>query len=287
MSVVLGLLCVWVGFAGEGPAVSINGKPVSAEAWAYLTLTRGAPLATTEPRLIEQLIDRELLRGFLDQQKVVAEADVVDLRMLELEELIRRRGGEPAAVFAKLGLNVDQVRKELALGVAWERYVEQTVSVPQLQAHFDAHRAELDGTRVQAQQVFRKATSAADQAAAETLLAQVRGEIVAGKLTFSQAAEQYSQAPSGKQGGDVGWIVGLGQLPAEVARAALQLEPGKISSPVRTPLGVHLVMVTEKQAGQLSLEDVRPQILEQIAADLWSRTASQLRQSARIVRPAE
>jgi len=282
-----GLWLVLAGFLADAPAVSINGKAISPEAWSFLTLTRGGNAdPATRPRLIEQLIERELLRGFLEQQKVVAEADVVDLRMLELEELIRRRGGEPAEVFAKLKLSVEQVRKELALGVAWEQFVEQSVTAPELAKYFAEHRAELDGTRVHARQIFRKAMTDAEAVAAETLLRQVRGDVVAGKLTFSQAAGQHSQSPSGQQGGDVGWIVGLGQLPAEAARAALQLEPGELSSPVRSPLGLHLVMVTDKQPGQLSLEDVRPQILERMAAELWTRTAAQLHQSARIVRPA-
>lgn len=287
-----GLLLTVIALAIDAPAVTIDGKAVHPEAWAFLTLTRGGDNdPKNRSKLIEQLIDRELIRGYLEKAKVVAEADVVELRLIELEELIRRRGSEPAEVYARLGLSVEQLKKELALGVAWEQYVEQKVTPAEIQKSFDHSRAWLDGTRVHAHQIFRKAPTGkateADLAAASLLLKQVRADVLAGKRTFADAAREFSESPSGKEGGDIGWIVGLGQLPTEVAQAALSLKPGEISVPERSPLGVHLVMVTEREEGQLSLEDVRPQILQEWGNALWSSMAAELRQTARIVRPAQ
>ncbi|MBI1348869.1 hypothetical protein GC163_21570 [bacterium] len=287
MAVAYGFWMVLLCFAADVPAVSINGKAVNPEAWAFLTLTRGGDEnPTTRAQLIDQLIERELMRGYLEKLKVVADADVVDLRLIQLEELIRRRGSEPADVFAKLGLSVEQLRKELALGVAWEQYVEQQVTPKQLADYFEEHRSEFDGTRVKARQIFRKAMTDAEVVAAEKLLSQLRAEIAAGKVTFAQAAVQYSQSPTAKAGGDVGWIVGVGQLPLNVALVALALQPEELSQPVRSPFGVHLVYVSERQPGQLSLEDVRPEILKRQSPMLWSAVVAQLRQSTRIVRPA-
>ncbi len=269
------------------PAIRIDGEPVSAEAWNFLWLTRGlAEEAAPEVRrqVEEQLIERELIRKFLADRKVEPNADLLDLRMFELEELIRRRDAEPSALYARLGLSAGAVRRELALSVAWETHIERVVTPQQLREFFDAHRAEFDGTRVRVRQIFRKATTAADVAAAETLLKQTRDDMAAGRLTFEAAAKARSQSPTRERGGDVGWIVGTGQLPEVVARAALELSPGKPAGPVTSPLGVHLVEVTERQAGQLSLEDARPQLLEQIARRRWFETVQQLRPAAKVER---
>ncbi|OYW21483.1 MAG: hypothetical protein B7Z55_05760, partial [Planctomycetales bacterium 12-60-4] len=255
--------------APQAPTVRINGQPIAAEAWNFLWLTRGlAEEASPEVRrqLEEQLIDRELIRRFLADQKVEPNADTIDLRMLQLEELIRRREAEPATLYAKLGLSPEAVRREIALSVGWETLIEQEITPQQLRDFFTSHRAAFDGTRVHVRQIFRKASSPAEVSAAEARLNQTRADIATGRITFEAAARELSQSPTREQGGDVGWIVGLGQLPESVSREALKLQSGQVSSAVRSPLGVHLIEVTERQPGQLSLEDARPQLLEEIAS---------------------
>ena len=57
-----------------------------------------------------------------------------------------------------------------------------------------------------------------------------------------------------------------------------------VADPVRSEYGVHLIQVTERQPGQLSLEDARPQILIALRDQLWRSTADRLRMTAKIVR---
>ncbi len=288
MAALAGFVIAWSLFAPPAaPSIRIQGEPVSAEAWKFLWLTRGlTDEASPEIRrqVEEQLIERELIRRFLAERKVDPPADLLDLRVFELEELIRRRGTEPAALYARLGLSAEGVRRELALSVAWETYIERTVTPQQLREFFETRRAEFDGTRVRLRQIFRKATKPAEVAAAESLLARTRDEIAAGRLTFEAAAKAHSQSPTRERGGDVGWIVGTGQLPENVASAALRLSPGKMAGPLPSPMGMHLVEVTERQEGQLSLEDARPQLLEQLARTRWSETIRQLSPATKIER---
>ncbi|HUQ71658.1 MAG TPA: peptidylprolyl isomerase [Planctomycetaceae bacterium] len=267
------------------PVATVNGQTLSERDVAFLGLLRGIDLKdkTARESAIRQLIDRQLVRQFLDKRKIAANADTVDLQVQQLEELVRRRDGDPKAVFAKLGVSTEQVRSELSLPLAWQAYVEQTVTPDQIRKHFDEHRAELDGTRVHVLHLFRKATSAGDVAAAETLLKTVRGNVEQKQTTFAAAVKQHSQSPSASDGGDVGWIVGRGKLPDELTTAALKLQPGELAGPIRTPFGVHLIQVTEREPGQLSPEDARPQILTQLSDQMWSRTVADERSRAKII----
>lgn len=279
------VVCLLALMAAEPPRLRVNGQAPPPQAWTFLLLTRGVdgePAAEVRARLQDQWIERYLIAEFLKQQKVVAPPDLVDLRVYELEELIGRRGAKPADLYAKVGLSPEQVREELALGAAWETYVEQSVTGDQLRAYFDRHKAELDGTRVRVSQIFLKGTSPAERAAAVTRLKQVRQQIASGQQTFAAAAKAVSQSPSGQQGGDVGWVLGRGQLPVPVSQAALALQVGELSEPVESPAGTHLVTVTERQPGQLSREDARPQILEQLGQLRWSELAARLRSQARV-----
>jgi parvulin-like peptidyl-prolyl isomerase len=119
-------------------------------------------------------------------------------------------------------------------------------------------------------------------AEAEDLLLQVKEDIAAGKTTFADAAKKHSQAPTAADGGDVGWFGWRGGLPAAVSEEAFALETGAVSEPVRSPLGVHLVQVVEREPGRLSLEDVRPAVYNALSKSLWQEIAQRQRKSARI-----
>ncbi len=71
----------------------------------------------------------------------------------------------------------------------------------------------------------------------------LKKDIEAGKITFEEAAKKYSSCPSGRDGGDLGFF-GRNQMVKEFETAAFKLPIGKISDPVKTEYGYHLIKVT-------------------------------------------
>jgi peptidyl-prolyl cis-trans isomerase D len=63
----------------------------------------------------------------------------------------------------------------------------------------------------------------------------------------------------------------------EFDEAAFKLEPGAISDPVRTQYGFHVIRLTEKKPGTTrSLDDVRPQLTEQLSFERVQQQAEDL-----------
>jgi parvulin-like peptidyl-prolyl isomerase len=275
--------------AADDPLATVNGRPITPADLHLEALLRHIPddqLAARRDELLDDLIDQQLVAAFVARRRTRANPVLLESQLERIEALIRRRGEEPEAFLQRLGIDRDLLRRRLELSLAWRAYVEQVTSDQQLRESFQKHRRQLDGTQLKARHIFIKAQpqDAAAREAARRQLASLREQIAAGEMTFEAAAAAHSQAPSADEGGDVGYFGFRGTMPADFADAAFALQVGEISNPVESPLGVHLIEVTDERPGQLSLEDVRPQIIERISQDLWKARIAQDRPQARIER---
>lgn len=83
-------------------------------------------------------------------------------------------------------------------------------------------------------------------------------------LSFEDAARKYSLCPSKEKGGDLGEF-SKGSMVPEFEEVAFSIEVGKVSEPVKTQFGYHLIKVVDKKEEGISeFEDVKAQVREQV-----------------------
>lgn len=92
--------------------------------------------------------------------------------------------------------------------------------------------------------------------ATEEEATKVLSEINGGK-SFEDAAREYSTDGSASEGGPLGYF-GKGSMVAEFEEVAFSLEKGKISEPVKTQFGYHIIRVNDTRV--LSLEENKEEI---------------------------
>lgn len=99
-----------------------------------------------------------------------------------------------------------------------------------------------------------------DDEMARQRIGEVQQAMQAG-MSFSDAAEKYSQDSSAPLGGDIGWIT-PGQADPAFEAAANALQVGQVSEPVRSSFGWHLIEVLDRRT-----EDKQPSIRKALAND--------------------
>ncbi|MFC5066831.1 peptidylprolyl isomerase [Flaviflagellibacter deserti] len=102
---------------------------------------------------------------------------------------------------------------------------------------------------------------------------------------FAVIAKEVSKDPgSGAQGGDLGFFT-KDQMVPEFADQAFKLEPGKISDPVKSQFGWHVIKVEEKREKPIpTLDQVRDQIEQYANRRAQQEAIQKLRSDAKIER---
>jgi len=101
---------------------------------------------------------------------------------------------------------------------------------------------------------------------------------------FEDIAKKLSKDPgSGAKGGDLDWAPASNYVP-EFAQALIALEKGKLSeAPVKSQFGFHIIRLDDVREAQLpKLEDVKPQVKQQLEQQKLAKYQQDLRSKARI-----
>jgi peptidyl-prolyl cis-trans isomerase C len=102
---------------------------------------------------------------------------------------------------------------------------------------------------------------------------------------FAKLATELTEDPSGKaNGGDLGYF-SKEQMVPEFSDIAFGLENGKISGPVKTQFGWHVIKVEDKRTKpQPKFEEVKPQIEQYVVRKAQAEMVQKLRADAKIER---
>lgn len=224
--------------------------------WAEEALTADTVVATVNGTAIT-LGHMIVARDSLPQEYKALPADVLFKGILD--QLIQQTALEQSMegkLTKRDSLRLDNDKRGYVSSRALESVVLGAVTDSALQAAYDARfKDAVAQTEYNAAHILVD-----DEAKANDLLAQLQGG-----ADFAELAKANStDTGSGANGGELGWF-GLGMMVKPFEDAVVAAEVGKVSGPIKTDFGYHLVLVKETRvAAQPTLDDIR----DELAVDL-------------------
>jgi peptidyl-prolyl cis-trans isomerase SurA len=246
-------------------------------------------------RVLEDLIDKALIEGYAKKTGIEVSEEEIDRAIDEVLTRAQISESELREALKKDGLQYgeyrDQIRDQIIKAKMVQREIRERVNIKEEQIeeyyldHPDEFRAE-EGV-VLRHILFPLPKSPSPELVEATVreAERVREEILAGK-PFSEAAAQYSRDATAAQGGWLGFFR-KGYLSPQMEAGIENLPEGETSQPIRTPLGIHLLLIEERTTGDIRpLEKVqngiREKLFEEAAARQFEEWRKDLRKNAHI-----
>jgi parvulin-like peptidyl-prolyl isomerase len=276
-------------------AATVNGEVIRFDEVDALIRRRpvvDAPLTAAQTRdlrraVVDDLIDDKLLSKFLDDHGPKFDQAETDRHLAALAAALKKQGKTVAGFAAEVGLTEARFRQATLDRLRFQKFLDGRATDDELRKYFADHKDEFDRSTVTASHIVARVTRAAppgEWAAARQRLAAVRADVVAGKVTFADAAKKYSVDPSAARGGWVGPVSRRDSVMDEAfCRAAFALPVGAVSQPVDGEFGVHLILVSDRSEGSAKrYEDVADEVRDCYTEDVRANLVAQLRKAASV-----
>lgn len=154
----------------------------------------------------------------------------------------------------------------------WQK--KNPVTDAEIQAEYDKFAAANAGKEYRARHILVE-----KEDEAKAIIAAIKGG-----AKFEEQAKQKSKDPgSGANGGDLDWANAASYV-AEFSEAMVKLDKGQMTeAPVKSQFGWHIIRVDDvRQAKLPSLEEVRPQIAQQMQQQKMAEYQKSLREKAKV-----
>ena len=276
-------------------AARVNGEDISISELLAVLDTRPSPVPVSKElqremrkAALDMLADDLLMRQFL--RRTVAPVNPVELQKEfdKLHEALKKQNKTYEQFLQEGKLTADLLRADIISRLQWKAYLASKYSETEIKNYYDTNKVFFDNVIVSARHILVKVAGnapAEEKQKAQAKLQIIRQEVAAGKISFEEAARKYSDCPSKEKGGDIGPFPYKFVAVEPVARAAFNTKKGELTDLVTTDFGYHLILVTDRTAGEPSrFEEIRDVVRDVMAqeADLYQRILTEQKKTAKI-----
>jgi peptidyl-prolyl cis-trans isomerase SurA len=208
-------------------------------------------------RLLDRIIDSRIQVQAAEREKITVEDGEIAEQIEEIKKRLNAKSqSEFEEILSSQGLTMDGVKKRIRDQIMVQRLTRRKVGLrvsvteQEIDRYLEDNRAKLEvGLSFEARHIlFLPKPPDSEEAweAARRKTEQAYALILAGQA-FGEVAKEYSEDPSGKDGGSLGPLK-RGELAPDIEEAILKLQPGQYTPPFRSKVGYHLFKLDAKES---------------------------------------
>ncbi|OWQ95280.1 peptidylprolyl isomerase [Sphingopyxis witflariensis] len=254
------------------PSATVNGEIITATDIAQrMALIRIANNNVELPAEEEQRLRSQVFSNLIDEKLQIQEARAAEITIDEnlineqfarLALRFKQTPEQFTAYLASKGSSAAAVKQQIRGEFAWDRLLSRNiqsttnVSTEEVESVVQRMNDAKGQDEFHLGEIYLSATP--DNAAAVNENAQKIIQALQGGGSFAAYARQFSEASTAVVGGDLGWVK-AGQLPASMAEAATQMQPGQMVGPIEVPGGMSIMLLIDRR--QVLTADPRDAVL--------------------------
>lgn len=226
-----------------------------------------------KPEELHSILDNLIERALIDQEAREQAIIISDEKVMShINNIMKSQKIPSLDVFKKMveekeGISFEEYKEEIRQSLLTEMLVSLAIGVspPSRDEAYQWYKENKNklGNEVHIKQIVirPKNSSFAEEKRANELINQIRDRILKGE-SFEKLASQYSEDPSAKNGGDIGWIA-LAEMDPYMANTVFRMKkPGEISTVIKTQTGYTIVKLIDSRP--TSFETVQDRILNML-----------------------
>lgn len=251
---------------GGGSVVTVNGQAIS-----HADLDQKLESSPASRGVLQQMVTNDLIDQYAKQHNIT----VTPAEIAKIEDQYKSQypGGQWDELLKARGMTEQDVQDILRRQIILDKAVGGNVKVTdaQISAYFNKNHAQFDKPAMtRARHILVPDLKTAQK---------VEADLKSGK-DFAAEAKQYSTDPGSRdKGGELGWFR-KGQMVPAFEQYAFSAPIGKISPPVKSPFGYHVIQVEERKPGSTAtLASAKDQIAQQLRSQQESPLIPQFLQS--------
>ena len=230
------------------------------------------------PQIIDMLIDEELKMQEARALKIKVSKAEIDGGFDEIAKNNNIPPDQFRQMIEKSGIRMSTMNDQIEAQIAWGKVVaakirpKVEVSDNDIDAELEKLKAKMGQAQYRVAQIYLPINDARKEKDIVNFATKLVSQLREQPEAFGKAAQQFSQAPGAKKGGDMGWVE-KGQMPAEIDAILDVLGPNQISDPVKSQNAYYILTVKEKRQMTEDMLPKREEILQRVGLQRMERAA--------------
>lgn len=203
------------------------------------------------PQILRSLIDEQLQLQEAKRLEISVNKDEIDKSLERIAQENHIPGGDMRLFVISQGDSPESLEQQVKASLAWNKVIQRelrprvAVSDDEVDTVVNRIRANAGKQEFLVSEIFLTVDNPKDdeqvKQAADNLVTQLKGG-----ANFGAVARQFSQSSTAGSNGDAGWIQ-EGQLPPELNKVLITMQPNTISPPIRATSGYYVLGLREKR----------------------------------------